>query len=50
VSVIENPEAARSRGVRRYPALAHEDEVLEKLFLTRRRIRRFLERIPAGTA
>jgi hypothetical protein len=33
------------RGVRRYPSLAFEDRTFDVLFMTRRRIRRFLDSI-----
>ena len=45
VSVDDHPEQARARGIKRYPALAHGDDLLAVLFMTRRRIRAFLGRI-----
>jgi hypothetical protein len=41
--VFEQPDRWRALGVRRYPALAHGDEVMNALFLTKRKIRKFLE-------
>lgn len=35
----------REHGIRRYPALAHEDQTVSVLFLTKRRIRKFLNRL-----
>jgi hypothetical protein len=42
VNVLENPEAFHALGLKRYPALACGDRTLSALFLTKRKIRRFL--------
>jgi hypothetical protein len=45
VDVREQPDVMREMGIRRYPTLTHDDVVLTGLFLTRGRIRRFLNRL-----
>jgi hypothetical protein len=45
VDVHSDPENVRARGIRRYPTLVHGEQALSGLFLTRRRIRRFLNRL-----
>jgi hypothetical protein len=45
VNVNENPQAMRDSGLRRYPAMAYEEHKLSVIFLTKRRIRKFLNRI-----
>jgi len=42
VNVLESPEGFHALGLKRYPALACGDRTLSALFLTRRKIRRFL--------
>ncbi|HEY5646115.1 MAG TPA: hypothetical protein VIS76_09250 [Pseudomonadales bacterium] len=42
INVLEHADAMQSRGIRRYPALAHGDRILSVVFLTKRKIRRFL--------
>ena len=43
VNVLEHPDIARELGLRRVPALGHGERTVSALFLTRRRIRRFLQ-------
>ncbi len=45
VNVREQPQALLDRGVSRYPAIACGERVLSKIFMTRRRIRKFLATI-----
>jgi len=40
---MKEPQRMLERGIRRYPALAAGDNSVSALFLTRRRIRRFLK-------
>ncbi len=40
---MENPEPFRALGLTRFPALASESQTLSAIWLTRRRIRRFLK-------
>lgn len=42
ICVDDNPEPMRALGLKRYPALANGEQTLSALFLTRRKIRRFL--------
>jgi hypothetical protein len=46
--VDEHPQAFLNLGLKRYPALAHGDRTLSALFLTKRKIRRFLSGVAAG--
>ena len=43
VSVVKEPQRMLERGIRRYPALACGEHSLSALFLTKRKIRRFLK-------
>ena len=45
INVMENPEPFRALGLTRFPALASDAETLSAIWLTRRRIRRFLKRL-----
>ena len=42
IDVNDNPQAMLDLGIRRFPALAHGEQTLSVLFLTKRKIRRFL--------
>jgi hypothetical protein len=48
VSVDDDPQRFLDLGLRRYPALAHGDRTLSVLFLTKRKIRRFLSDVAAS--
>jgi hypothetical protein len=45
INVIDNPDPMVELGIRRFPALAHEERTFSVLFMTRSRIRRFLKSI-----
>jgi hypothetical protein len=45
VCVDGNPAPMRDLGLRRYPALAHGEDTLTAVFLTKRKIRKFLARL-----
>lgn len=44
VNVDEDPEPMRALGLRRYPALACDNRTVTAIFLTRRKIRKFLSK------
>lgn len=45
MDVNENPEPMRRLGIARYPALSYETQTLSVIFLTKRKIRKFLSRL-----
>jgi hypothetical protein len=45
VCVDDDPAPMRALGLKRYPALASGDQTLSAIFLTKRKIRRFLKRL-----